>query len=205
MQNVLTISLSSPSLPFGYSIHPPVCSFLALLPSCSLLCLLALVTFPSVYSPSTNLVLISFLPSDRSPCTFSPHALDIQTLPRVYFFDSYATLQANGSDSRFRFSSVRRWHSSLPPLFASLLCFLSAQFLIAVCLFFVIFYSSFSWYSCYNVAWCYILLVLFSYCHWVSSIAPSLPSYQGLLLVTVQCLCNVVFFLLIVRNLPWFL
>lgn len=60
MQNVLTISLSSPSLSFGYSIHLAVCSFLALLPSCSLLCLLALVTFPSV-SPLIWCSCLSFL------------------------------------------------------------------------------------------------------------------------------------------------
>jgi len=30
---------------------------------------------------------------------------DIQTLPRVYFFDSYATLQTNGSDSSRFFCS----------------------------------------------------------------------------------------------------
>lgn len=33
---------------------------------------------------------------------------DIQTLPRVYFFDSYATIQANGTDSRFFSSFVGR-------------------------------------------------------------------------------------------------
>lgn len=38
-------------------------------------------------------------------CTTLLPASDIQTLPRVYFFDSYATLQANGNDSRCLSSS----------------------------------------------------------------------------------------------------
>lgn len=112
VQNVLTISLSSPSLLFNYSIYLTVWSSLVLLPSCSLLCLLALFPFVLLFSLFTNLVLTSFLPSDLSPCAFLLPASDIQTLPRVYFFDSYATLQANGSDSRFLSSSV--CHTDIP-------------------------------------------------------------------------------------------
>lgn len=43
--------------------------------------------------PSHVVLLLSLL--------FLVPAPDIQTLPRVYFFDSYATIQTNGSDSRF--------------------------------------------------------------------------------------------------------
>lgn len=114
------------------------------LPVLSCVCLL-LSLFPSVLfsSLSTNLVLTSFLPSYLSPWAFLRPASDIQTLPRVYFFDSYATLQANGSDSRFLLLlRVLHSHSSLPPLLTSLRCFLSALFLIAVCLF-VSFFSFF--------------------------------------------------------------
>lgn len=78
------------------SLFAPVfaCSFSSPLIWCSLGLLLS---FP----------LISYFPS---PCTLFLPASDIQTLPRVYFLDSYATLQANGSDSRFLFSAVCHTH-----------------------------------------------------------------------------------------------
>lgn len=66
-------------------------------------------------SPSTNSVLSwasSFLPFFSPPFAFLLPASDIQTLPRVYFFDSFATLQANGTESRFFSSSV--CHSHIP-------------------------------------------------------------------------------------------
>lgn len=99
VENVLTVCLSSPSRSSNISLFAHLLFFYLHVLSWWLLS----------FSPFTNLVLPSFPPL---PLIFLPGpsfllpASDIQTLPRVYFFDSYATLQANGSDSRFLSSSV---------------------------------------------------------------------------------------------------
>lgn len=81
-------------LPLSLFISPPSGSLLCPLASCPF-------SFCFFSSHSTYLVLA------WAPSLFSLlPASDIQTLPRVYFFDSYATIQANGSDSRFLSSSV---------------------------------------------------------------------------------------------------
>lgn len=121
--------------------------------------------FPSVLfsSLSNNLVLTSFLPSHLPPCAFLPSFLtasDIQTLPRVYFFDSYATLQANGSDSRFLPSSA--CHTHIPH---SHLC-LHYSFVFCPPTFWLLFavlYLFLKFISCCSVVSCYMLLILLSY------------------------------------------
>lgn len=75
VQNVLTISLPSPSLSFNYSIYLTVWSSLVLLPSCSLLCLLALFPF--------SLLFFSF-PSSLIWC--SPLSFPLIFLPAPSFF-----------------------------------------------------------------------------------------------------------------------
>lgn len=116
-----SLSLSAP---------PPMLSFLLVHSSvCS---------FPCFSLPLFFLSLLLNWVLSILPCTLFPPASDIQTLPRVYFFDSYATLQANGSDSRFLSSScvgladIPRSHSShLTPS----PCVVSAWFDIVPCLF----------------------------------------------------------------------
>lgn len=129
VQNVLTLFLSLLFLSITQlflSFCPQTTAHLSVFfPSCSLLCLLAhlpssfsscslLCSFPLILWP-----LGLFFTSFSFPPLYIPSLLpasEIQTLPRVYFFDSYATLQANGSDSRFFPSSVchaRILHSHL--------------------------------------------------------------------------------------------
>lgn len=90
MQTVLIVSLSS-SLSLYYTL-----SHLFYLLVLSSVCLLLLL-YPSVLFFHAS-PLIWSLP--LLACAALLPASDIQTLPRVYFFDSYATLQSNGSDSR---------------------------------------------------------------------------------------------------------
>lgn len=72
--------------------------------------------FAPVFACPSSFFLLFFFSSSPmiwySPTlsSFRLPASDIQTLPRVYFFDSYATLQANGSDSRFLSSSGCHTH-----------------------------------------------------------------------------------------------
>lgn len=94
MQKVLIVSLSS-SPPLYYTLHISSIFLFSPLFACSC-CSIPLYFF--LASP-----LICYLP--LLACTALLPASDIQTLPRVYFFDSYATLQANGSDSRCLSSS----------------------------------------------------------------------------------------------------
>ena len=156
VQNVLTVFLSL----LYHTTLLSICCLSDLPPSCSLLCLLALVPFSfcSFLFLLHSLVLTSTL----SPCPFLPPSSDIQTLPRVYFFDSYATLQANGSDSRFFSSSV--CHTHIPH---SHLCW---HHCFVFCLpsfwlpraFLCHFWVLFSWYLCRSVVNCCILLILLS-------------------------------------------
>lgn len=137
MQDLLTVSLSSSSPPLSLSSTHSRCPLLLRCsPSSSFTPLFArsLVFFFLFFFLS---LLLNWVLSIL-PCTLFPPASDIQTLPRVYFFDSYATLQANGSDSRFLSSScvgladIPRSHfSHLTPS----PCVVSAWFDIVPCLF----------------------------------------------------------------------
>lgn len=99
-------------LTFFFSLSTLQLLNLSVLPSRSFLCLLAISFFLlSLLSTNLPLGLAPLLPTYLSPWALFLPASDIQTLPRVYFFDSYATLQANGSDSRF-LSSVCHTHKT---------------------------------------------------------------------------------------------
>lgn len=76
---------------------------------------------------------------------------DIQTLPRVYFFDSYATLQTNGADSRFLYLLT-----ILPP--ATVVCWLPS--FCCLLLLFLPFSPLFSWYFCGSVVLYHVVFVL---------------------------------------------